>query len=200
MIDALHDWLVAWADSDAGPAALFGLSAAESVFFPLPPDPLLIALGLRHPVNALWYALITTAGSVLGALIGHWLGRRFGRPLLERLHAKYLDRVEALFVRHGFAAIFIAALTPIPYKVFTIAAGAFGISRTPFLIASIVGRGARFFLVGALIFIWGDRFQTFLDERFDLVMMAMGLMVIAAIFVWYGWSKYNGRGTTEIAK
>jgi undecaprenyl-diphosphatase len=197
LIDALHDWLVSWADSDVGPMALFSFSAAESVFFPLPPDPLLIALGLRHPSSALWYALLTTVGSVLGALVGHWLGARFGRPLLERLHGKYIDRVERLFVKHGFAAIFIAALTPIPYKVFTIAAGALGISRTPFVVASIIGRGARFFLVGGMIYLWGDRFQTFLDERFDLVMMAMGLMVIAALAVWYGWSRYNGR-TTEV--
>lgn len=194
MIEALRDWLVDWADSPAGPAALGVLSAAEAIFFPLPPDPLLIALALRDPSSAIWFAALTTATSVLGGLVGHWLGKRFGRPLLERMHARYLDRVEGLFVRHGFVAIFIAGLTPIPYKVFTISAGAFGVPRTPFVVASIVGRGLRFFVLGGLIFVWGDRFQTFLDERFDLVMLAMGAMVVGALAVWWAWSRRNGRG------
>jgi undecaprenyl-diphosphatase len=114
------------------------------------------------------------------------------------MHARYLERVERLFVRHGFVAIFIAGLTPIPYKVFTISAGAFGIPRAPFVVASIVGRGLRFFLLGGLIFVWGDRFQTFLDERFDLVMLAMGAMVVGALAVWYVWARRNGRNRIAI--
>ena len=141
MLDSLREWLVDWADSPAGPVMLAVLTAAEAITFPIPPDPLLIALALRHPESALLLAALTTAASVAGGLVGHWLGLRFGRPLLRRFHSKQLDRVEAMFVRNGFWAIFLAGLTPLPYKIFTISAGVFGIPRMPFLLASIVGRG-----------------------------------------------------------
>ena len=193
MVDRLRDWVVAWADSPAGPAMLALLAAAESVTFPIPPDPLLIALALRHPEAALPLAGLTTVASVVGGVVGHWLGLRFGRPLLGRLHSRQVERVEALFVRHSFWAILLAGLTPIPYKVFTISAGVFGMSRLPFVLASLVGRGLRFFLVGGLIFFWGDRFQRFLDERFDLVMIALGTSVVAAVAAWALWHRWGPR-------
>ena len=123
MLSDLREWLVDWADSPAGPAALGVLSAAESVFFPLPPDPLLIALALRNPDHALYLAALTTAASVLGGIVGHWLGLHFGRPLMRRLHNRHADRASELLRKHGFWAIALAGLTPLPYKVFTIAAG-----------------------------------------------------------------------------
>ena len=147
MLDQLREWLVDWADSPAGPVMLAVLTAAEAITFPLPPDPLLIALALRHPESALLLAGLTTAASVAGGVVGHWLGLRFGRPLLRHLPSRHVERVEALFQRHGFWAVVLAGLTPLPYKVFTISAGVFGIGipRLPFVLASIVGRGARFF-------------------------------------------------------
>jgi membrane protein YqaA with SNARE-associated domain len=199
LLHAIEDWLVAWADSPAGPGALAALTASEAVFFPIPPDPLLIALALRNPSAALWLAALTTVSSVLGALVGHWLGLRFGRPLLLRMHARHAVRVEAMFQRHRFWAIVIAALTPIPFKVFTIAAGVFGIPRGPFVIAAIVGRGARFFLLGVLVLIWGERVTAFLDERFDLVMAAMGVMLVVALLVFAYWARRNGRRAALLA-
>ena len=193
MLDSLREWLVDWADSPAGPVMLAVLTAAEAITFPIPPDPLLIALALRHPESALLLAALTTAASVAGGLVGHWLGLRFGRPLLRRFHSKQLDRVEAMFVRNGFWAIFLAGLTPLPYKIFTISAGVFGIPRMPFLLASIVGRGLRFFLIGALIFVWGDEFQQFLDERFDMIMLAMGALLIVGLGAWALWARRGGR-------
>ncbi|MDP6605170.1 MAG: YqaA family protein [Dehalococcoidia bacterium] len=192
MLHSLQDWLVDWADSPAGPAMLALFSAAEAIFFPIPPDPLLIALALRDPNDALLLAGLTTAASTGGGVIGHLLGRRVGRPILQRFHSRQVERVEQLFVRHGFWAIVLAGLTPLPYKVFTVAAGVFDVPRLPFVLASIVGRGVRFGGIGVLIFFWGDRFQQFLDERFDLIMLSMGALLLLAVAIWAVWARRNG--------
>ncbi len=191
MLDDLRQWLVDWADSPAGPAALAIIAAAESVVFPLPPDPLLIALALRNPDAALFLAALTTAASVAGGLVGHWLGRRFGRPLLLRLHRGRVERVESMFQRHGFWAVAIAGLTPIPYKVFTISAGVFDVPRLQFVLASILGRGLRFGTYGVLIFFWGDRVEEFLDERFDLIASVLVVGLVAGTIGWLLWLRWK---------
>lgn len=184
MLGPLGDWLVTWADSPVGLAVLIVLTAAEAVFFPLPPDPLLIALGLLHPQRAILLGVVTTASSVAGGLAGHWLGLRFGRPLLLRLASGYATRVELLVRRHSFWAIVIAGLTPIPYKVFTVAAGVFAVPRTRFVLASIVGRGGRFITIGVLISFWGERLRDFFETRFELVTAVAGVALIAALALW----------------
>ena len=188
-----------WADSPAGPAALAVLAATESLFFPLPPDPLLIALAVRNPDAALLLAGLTITASVLGGLGGHWLGQRFGRRLLLRLHSGRVDRVESMFRRHGFWAVAIAGLTPIPYKVFTIAAGVFDVPRTQFVLASIVGRGIRFGSYGVLIFILGDRAEEFLNERFDLIVIALVVGLLLGAIGWLAWRRWR-RGGSVIRK
>ena len=191
----LHDlrrWLVDWADSPAGPAALAVLAASESIFFPLPPDPLLIAFALRNPDGALLLALLTTVASVAGGLVGHWLGGRFGRPLLRRLHSSKVERVESMFVRYGFWAIVIAGLTPIPYKVFTLSAGVFAVPRAQFVLASLLGRGLRFGTFGVLIFLWGDRFEAFFEERFNLVVIVLTAGLVIGIAGWLVWMRRRG--------
>lgn len=184
MLEALHDWLTGWADSPAGPAALGMLSASEAVFFPLPPDPLLIALALAHPERALLYGALATAASVAGGLVGHGVGMRLGRPVLQRHRGRNVERVERLFKQYGLWAVVIAGFTPLPFKLFTIAAGVFGMPRASFLLASLVGRAGRFMLISALIFVWGDQVREFLDEHFDLVMWAIGLALVAVLGVW----------------
>ena len=193
MLHDLRDWLVDWADSPAGPIVLALLTASESIFFPLPTDPLLIALALRNQDAALLLAALTIAASVLGGVVGHWLGRRFGRPLLARLHSGRVERVEGMFQRWGFWAVAIAGLTPIPYKVFTIAAGAFDIPRTQFVLASIVGRGVRFGTYGVLIFFWGDRFEEFFEERFDLVISVLAVGFVLSLLAWLAWRWQRSR-------
>ena len=198
MLEALHDWLTAWADSPAGPAALGLLSAAEAIFFPLPPDPLLIALALAHPERALLYGALTTSASVAGGLIGHWVGMRFGRPLLQRHQRRSTERVEQLFRRHGVWAVVLAGFTPLPFKLFTISAGVLGMPRAPFLLASAVGRAGRFMLISVLIFLWGDNFRDFLDDRFDLMMWAIGLSMLGVLAVWVVVSRRRkARGSPE---
>jgi undecaprenyl-diphosphatase len=200
VVDSLTDWLVDWAESPIGPLMLAVFSAAESVFFPIPPDPLLIALALANPPRALLFAVIATAASVVGGIVGHYLGRRFGRPLLMRFHVSRVERVEEMFRRHGFWAIVLAGLTPLPYKVFTIAAGVLDVPRRQFVIASIIGRGARFVLIGVLIQVWGDRFERFLDERFDLVAIALGVLLLAALLLLVGWSRVNSRRSRPVVE
>ncbi len=199
MLGDLRRWLVNWADSPAGPAALAVLAATESLFFPLPPDPLLIALAVRNPDAALLLAGLTIAASVLGGLAGHWLGGRFGRPLLLRLHSSRIDRVESMFRRHGFWAVAIAGLTPIPYKLFSIAAGVFDVPRTQFVLASIVGRGIRFGSYGVLIFIFGDRAEEFLNKRFDLIVIVLVAGLVLGAISWLAWRRWR-RGRSVIRK
>ncbi len=189
MLHDLREWLVAWADSPAGPIALALITAAEAIFFPIPPDPLLIALALRNPDAALVLAGLTTVASTAGGLVGHWLGVRLGRPVLQRFGGGNVGRAEAMFARYGFWTVVVAGLTPIPYKVFTITAGVLGLPRLQFVVASLVGRGLRFGAFGVAIFLWGDRLQAFLDEQFDIVVLALtgGLVVVAA--GWLLWSR-----------
>ena len=138
------------------------------------------------------------SNSVAGGVVGHWLGQRFGRPLLLRLHGGggRIDRVEAMFQRWGFWAVVIAGLTPIPYKVFTIGAGAFGIPRLQFVLASIVGRGLRFGTYGVLIFFWGDRFEEFFTGSFDLVISALAAAMFLSLLVWLAWRWQRSRSAT----
>ena len=127
-----------------------------------------------------------------GGLVGHWLGGRFGRPLLRRLHSSKVERVESMFVRYGFWAIVIAGLTPIPYKVFTLSAGVFAVPRAQFVLASLLGRGLRFGTFGVLIFLWGDRFEAFFEERFDLVVIVLTAGLVIGIAGWLVWMRRRG--------
>ena len=186
LVRELSHWMVGFADSDWAMAVLAATTFTESIFFPLPPDPLLIGMSFAHPRLALLFAAITTVASVAGAVTGRWLGMRYGRPILDRfVSADKVDRVEGLFNRYGVWAIVIAAITPIPYKVFALSAGVLNMPLTPFVIASLVGRGARFFLIGALIFLFGEAIQDFLEHRFELVMIAAGIgtVVCLALFM-----------------
>ncbi len=153
----LSDWTAGFAESDWSALILAIAAFTESIFFPVPPDPLLIAIAMPQPHAALWLAALVTASSVAGAVVGHWLGLRFGRPLLYRFASrKKVEAVEALFQKYGAWAVLVAAFTPIPYKVFAICAGVLDLNRRTFIIASIIGRGARFFIIGGLIFAYGE--------------------------------------------
>ena len=193
MLHDLREWLIAWADSPAGPIALALITASEAIFFPIPPDPLLIALALRNPDSALLLAGLATVASTAGGLVGHWLGARFGQPLLQRIGGDRAGRVEAMFARYGFWAVVVAGLTPIPYKVFTITAGVLGLPRARFVVASLVGRGLRFGAFGVAIFLWGDRVQSFLEQQFDVVVLALAGVLVAAAAGWLLWSRLRGR-------
>ena len=192
----LTDWTLQAADSDWAVVLLALVAFSESIVFPIPPDPLVIAIGVANPGSAIWVAALATVASVAGAFVGQWLGRRFGRPLLYRLVAKSkVERAEELFNRYGVWTIILAAITPIPYKVFAILAGVMALPVRPFLIASLIGRGARLMTIGVLVFLFGEEIQEFIDGNFELLMIAggVGLLISVGLYLAYrGWASDGG--------
>jgi len=184
MVKRLYDWVLKWADTPHGSWALFILAFSESSFFPIPPDVLLIALAVGRPEKALRFALICSVGSVLGGVAGYLIGWQFMSMVGEKIVSFYglTDKVAyigSLYHQYDAWAVGIAGFTPIPYKVFTITAGAFKIHFAIFLLASAVSRSLRFFLVGVLIFIFGPRIQTFIDKYFNMLAIAFTVLLIA---------------------
>ncbi|MBO8128382.1 MAG: DedA family protein [Peptococcaceae bacterium] len=166
-----------------GTLGLFFVAFAEASFLPVFPDLILIPLALLTTKLALWYALICTAGSVLGALFGHFLGLRCGRPLLDKFFSrKKIERVEHLYGKYGGWAIVIAGFTPLPYKLFTISAGVFKVKRSVLLIASLIGRGARFFLIALLIMFAGERTVEVIED-YSLVAAAILVFLITIVVI-----------------
>ena len=186
----LYDWVLHWADTPHGPRALAVLSAAESSFFPIPPDPLLIALCMGAAKKALRFAAICTAASVVGGVIGYAIGAGAWQVLEAPFFAyvpgvsqEAFDRVQALYDRWDFWAIFFAGLTPIPYKVFTLSAGVFSINFGIFLVASVLSRGLRFFILAALIYRFGPSIQAFIDRYFNLLATLFAVLLVAGFLV-----------------
>ncbi|MEM0029947.1 MAG: YqaA family protein [Candidatus Nitrosocaldus sp.] len=165
-----------------GDAGLFILAFLESSVFPVPPDVLLIALALVNPALALYYATIATIGSVLGGVAGYYIGLKGGRRVAKRIFSeRMLARADEYFKEYGVWAVLIAAFSPIPYKVFTIASGIFRLSLKGFIVASIIGRGARFYAEAVLIMLWGEQMLAFIDENLEIVSLAVAVAIIAYI-------------------
>jgi membrane protein YqaA with SNARE-associated domain len=179
----LYDWVLHWAETPYALPALFVLAFAESSFFPVPPDVLLITLAISIPRRAFGYALVCTLGSVLGGMFGYFIGLKLidtiGMPIIRFYGAmdKY-EYIQSLYMRYDAWAVGIAGFTPIPYKVFTIAAGAFKISFPVFVLASIAGRAGRFFLVAALIYRFGPPIRDFIDRYFNLLTIVFLVLLI----------------------
>lgn len=184
-----YDWMMHFAGTRHAERALFGISFAEASFFPIPPDPLLMAMGAAQPQRALRYALVTTVASVLGALLGFAIGMFLMDTVGEWLLGLYdperavWGRIEVWFDEYGLMALLIAALTPIPFKVFTIATGAMAtgdleISMYAFVGASFVGRGARFFLEGVLLRYFGKPIVAWMEKWFDLLAVLFTVLLI----------------------
>ena len=184
----LSVWVEGFADSPWALVALAANSFSDALFFPIPPDPLMIAISLPQRHMAIWFALLTTAASVVGAVAGYWLGRRFGRPAMYRFAKESTaHRVESMFERYGAWAVIIAAITPLPYKVFAISAGVLDMDLRRFVLASIVGRGLRFLAIGFLITLFGESVRNFLETNLEEVTIAstvgfVGLVVAVIAF------------------
>jgi membrane protein YqaA with SNARE-associated domain len=179
----LHDatnWMLDWAGSPYAPIALFIFAFWESSFFPIPPDPLLIAMAVARPEFGLLYAALATAASVVGAALGYWIGLRGGRPIVHRLFKpEKVHMAERLYHRYDVWAVVVAAFTPIPFKVFTITSGVAQLNFKRFMLASLAGRGGRFFLVGGLVTIFGDRIENTIDQYFEIFTVAFVVLLIA---------------------
>lgn len=182
LIRELSNWVVEFADSDWALLALSVNSFTEAIFFPIPPDPLLIGISILQPERALWLAAITTASSVSGAVVGHRIGRILGRPIIYKLVAqKKVETAERLFQKYGTWTILVAAFTPLPYKVFTISAGILDLNSRSFIVASIIGRGARFFLIGALFLAFGSSIEEFINTHFELITISVAATILVCI-------------------
>jgi len=187
-IRVMYDWVLSWADRPGGVWALAGISFAESSFFPIPPDILLIPLCLSAPKKAFWYAGLCTAASVVGGMAGYAIGLLFfesiGGRIIEIYHlGSFFEQVEALYAAYAGWIVGIAGFTPIPYKVFTIAAGFFEVNFPVFVFASIFGRGGRFFLVAALLRWFGEPMKDFIDRYFNALTLALVVIFIAGFAV-----------------
>jgi len=190
MIRRLYDWVLHWAATPYGTLALFCLAFAESSFFPIPPDVLLLALCIATPRLSFRYALLTSAGSVLGGMLGYAIGHglwgavseyffRYVPGFTEAVFAK----VQVLFATYDFWTVFTAGFTPIPYKVITIGAGVFEINFIVFIIASIIGRSLRFFLVAGLIYRFGPAVRVFIEKYFNLLTLIFMVLLIGGFLV-----------------
>jgi membrane protein YqaA with SNARE-associated domain len=191
--DLLH-WVESFADARHGVWALAVLSFAESSFFPVPPDVLLIALCLGRPDLAFWFALVCAVASVLGGMAGYGIGLWGGRPLLKRLfRPERVRAVESYYDRYNAWATGIAGLTPIPYKVFTLSGGAFSINFKIFVLASIVSRSLRFFAVAAIVYWLGDAARVFIDEYLGWLTIAFVVLLVVGFWA-------AGRGARRAAR
>ncbi|MFI3315070.1 MAG: VTT domain-containing protein [Rikenellaceae bacterium] len=193
----IYDWVLKWADSKWGAYALFFLAFAESSFFPIPPDVLLIALCLGLTTRSFRYALIATAGSVAGAAAGYAIGHyawiasdggmtQFANFFFNNVPGFTMQVYEEIcnwYAKYDFWVVFTAGFTPIPYKVITITSGVFDINFMIFIIASIVSRGARFFIIGTLIWKFGAPIKVFIDKYFNILALAFTVLLIGGFTI-----------------
>lgn len=187
MLRRIYARLLSLAETPAAPWWLAVVAFAESSVFPLPPDALLVPMVIARPARAWRIGLIATAGRVLGGLLGYaigfWLFDVVARPLLRLYHYDAaFARFQASYARWGVWVILLKGLTPIPFKLVTIASGAARFNLPTFVLASIVTRGARFFLEAALLKVWGDRARVFIERRLGLILLgSAGVVVVGAV-------------------
>lgn len=179
----IYDWVLHWAETPYGVTALFLLAVAESSFFPVPPDVLLIALALGAPRKSMRFALLCSMGSVIGGIMGYGIGffgyEAIGKPIIEMYNGhEVMARIEGLYSQYGFWGVLFAAVTPIPYKVFTISSGFFRFDFMGFLAASIIGRSLRFFVVAGLIWKFGPPIKSFIDKYFNILTVVFMLLLL----------------------
>jgi len=189
LIRGLYNWTISWADHRLGGHALFWISFAESSFFPIPPDVLLIAMCFAAREKAMRFALICTAGSVIGGvfgwLIGYGLAESVAQPMLAFFDPSGVTQVKIAewYTEFGFYGILIAAITPIPYKVFTVFSGMMEYSLPLLIVASILGRGLRFFVVAAIIRAFGKTVRPFIEKHLEWCFVAGTVLLIGGFLV-----------------
>ncbi len=180
-------WMEGFAASPHSTVWLFVFAFAESSFFPIPPDTLLIALCLTQSANAslattMWFALVCTAASALGGAFGYLIGMKAGKPILKRVaRPETVETAEQLLQRYDVWAVGAAGFTPIPYKIFTIASGMLGVKFIRFIVVSVASRGARFFLVAALCYATAEEVTYYLKHHLGWATIAL-LVLLAAGF------------------
>lgn len=189
IFSVLYEKAMAWSRHRRAPWYLGSLSFAESSFFPIPPDVMLAPMCLANPARAWWFALLTTLASVAGGMLGYligWSAFDLIQPwIAEGKYWVAYQQAVTWFGQWGFWAVLIAGFSPIPYKVFTIAAGVLAMPFLPFVLASAVGRGARFFLVAALMSWGGARMEHMLKQYVDRIGWATVALLLFALIIHY---------------
>ena len=193
----LYDWILHWAETNYGVPALFLLALAESSFFPIPPDVLLIPLALGARSKAIRFALVCSVASIVGGIAGYGIGYFSwwsGAEAYSAVALFFFNHIpgftEQVFLNiqekyeiYNFLIVFTAGFTPIPFKIITISAGAFSVNFPMFLLASTVSRSARFFLVALLIRQFGEPITVFIDKYFNVLSIIFTLLLIGGFLV-----------------
>lgn len=186
----LYNKTIGWSAHRHAPYYLAGVSFIESSFFPIPPDVMLISMGLATPRKSWHYALIATIFSVIGGMLGYLIGMyfiEFLRPyIVDSAYASSYYRIQDWFEHGGVWMVILAGFTPFPYKIFTVSAGALHMAFLPFVIGSVIGRGLRFFLVCGILYYAGERLEAKIRHYIDIIGCIM-LAVIVVIFCLMKW-------------
>ena len=195
IVKRLYDWVLSWSESRWGAVALFVLAFAESSFFPIPPDVLLIALCIGATAKSFRFAAICLAGSVFGALVGYTIGHfawqtpsgeftALANFFFEHVFTiEQFNEVKALYDQYDFWVVFTAGFTPLPYKLITISGGLFSINLPMFFVASVVSRGLRFFIFAALIWKFGAPIKSFIDKYFNILAILFTVLLVGSFWL-----------------
>ena len=193
----LYDWVLDWSNSKWGAFALFFLAFIEASFFPIPPDVLLIALCLGARSRSFYFVIICSLGSALGAIFGYSIGyflwwnnaqdfsafANFFFNIIPGFSIEIFYEIKQKYDEWNFWVIFISGFTPIPFKVFTVSAGAFNIDFNLFLIASLIARSARFLIIGSLIWKFGEPIRSFIDKYFNILAFLFSFLLVGSFFI-----------------
>jgi len=182
IIRQLYGWVVGWAETKRAEQALAGIAFAESSFFPIPPDPLLIAMVMAKPTLFLRHAAICTLSSTFGGMFGYAIGLMLFSTVGVWIVSAYglqeeFVQIGMRYEENAFLTVFTAAFTPIPYKLITVAAGVFHINFLAFVLASIIGRGMRFFLVATLMYYLGRRYKDSIEKYIDILSVVFVILI-----------------------
>jgi membrane protein YqaA with SNARE-associated domain len=188
MLRKLYDWVMGLAGSRHAPSALFAVSFAESSFFPVPPDVILVPMALAKPQAAWRYAAICTVASVLGGIVGYLIGALLFDTVGQWLIGIYglggkMEDARRLYDQYGAWFILIKGVTPIPYKLVTIVSGVLHYNFALFVLLSLITRGARFFLLAALLNRFGDQARALLDRHFGLFMVVIVVFIVLGFWI-----------------
>lgn len=188
LLKKIYDWTLKWAQTPYAVAAVFIIAVAESSFFPVPPDVLLIACCIAKSEKSFYYATICTIGSIVGGILGYLIGFTIWQVVKDFFFTYIFSqdvffKVQNLYQKNAFWAVFTAGFTPIPYKVFTIAGGVCEIGLGVLIVASIFSRGARFFLVAGFIWKFGKPIESFINKYFNLLTIVFTILLIAGFIV-----------------
>lgn len=193
----LYNWVLEWSNSKWGAFALFSLAFTEASFFPIPPDVLLIALCLGSRSKSLYFVAICSLGSALGAIFGYSIGyflwwngsqefsqfANFFFSIIPGFSTEIFFDIKQKYEEWNFWVIFVSGFTPIPFKVFTVSAGAFNINFNLFLIASLIARSARFLIIGGLIWKFGEPIRSFIDKYFNILAFLFSFLLVGSFFI-----------------